>query len=239
MSLGSIPPIRAEGLTQRFAGTPVYAGVDLVVQAGETVALLGPNGAGKTTLLRVLALLLEPSAGSLRIFGAEAAAAPPALRQRIGYVGHESLCYPDLTAVENLDFYARLFAVPDAARRIAELLAWAGLEAAARRPVRVYSRGMSQRLALARALLHAPDMLLLDEPFTGLDAEAVEALRALLATLRAAGHAIVLTTHDLERVAPLASRIAVLHRGRLDWVHEGPAADTVVVAAAYRRVVTG
>ena len=232
------PAVRAEGLTRSFAGTPVLTGVDLTVHAGDAVALLGPNGAGKTTLLRILALLLRPAGGRLALFGVDAAAAPPALRRRIGYVGHESLCYPDLTAAENLAFYARLFDVPDASTRIAELLAWAGLEGAARRPLRVYSRGMGQRLALARALLHGPDLLLLDEPFSGLDAQAVEALQERLAALRAAGHAIVLTTHDLERAVPFATRVAVLQRGRVAWAHDGPA-EAVVVAAAYRVVATG
>ena len=231
-------PVRAEGVTRSYAGVPVLSGVDLVVRGGDAVALLGANGAGKTTLLRILALLLRPAGGRLSLFGTEARAAPPALRRRIGYVGHESLCYPDLTAAENLAFYARLFAVPDAATRIAELLAWAGLEAAAQRPVRVYSRGMGQRLALARALLHAPDLLLLDEPFAGLDAEAVVALQERLVALRSAGHAIVLTTHDLERAAPVATRLAVLHRGRIVWAHDGPA-EPVVIATAYQAVVTG
>src|SRR5690242_19045951 len=149
-------PVVAEGLVRTFAGAPVLAGVDLVVRPGEALGLLGPNGAGKTTLLRMLALLLRPTSGRLAIFGHEAGEAPPALRRRIGYVAHESHCYPDLTAAENLAFYARLFDVTDAPARIAELLAWAGLEAATSRPVRVYSRGMGQRLALARALLHRP-----------------------------------------------------------------------------------
>ncbi|HYR95724.1 MAG TPA: ATP-binding cassette domain-containing protein, partial [Candidatus Binatus sp.] len=121
------PPVLAEGLVRSFAGAPVLAGVDLVVRPGEALGILGPNGAGKTTLLRILALLLRPSGGRLAIFGRDALDAPPALRRRIGYLGHETLCYADLTAAENLAFYARLFDVPDAPARIAELLAWAGL----------------------------------------------------------------------------------------------------------------
>jgi len=231
-------PIRAEALGRTFGGVPVLAGVDLTVRAGDAIALLGPNGAGKTTLLRILALLMRASAGRLSVFGADAATAPPEVRRRIGYVGHESLCYPDLTAAENLGFYARLFDVPDAEARIRELVAWAGLEAVGRRPVRVYSRGMSQRLALARALLHRPELLLLDEPFSGLDAAAVGALQECLAALRLAGHAIVLTTHDVERAAPVATRVAVLHGGRIVWAHDG-APEPVVVAAAYRAAVSG
>jgi heme ABC exporter ATP-binding subunit CcmA len=232
------PPIVAEGLRRDFGGAPVLAGLDLTVDAGELVVLLGANGAGKTTLLRVLATLLRPSGGSLRIFGEDASRRPPAARRRLGHVGHESACYPDLTGQENLQFYAELHGVPDPAGRIADLLRWAGLVGAARRPVRVYSRGMAQRLALARALLHGPELLLLDEPFSGLDPAGTTRLQTLLAELRLSGHAIVLSTHDIERVAPAATRVAILHRGRIAWMQDG-AADAVVLAAAYDTVVTG
>src|SRR5262249_30751676 len=159
---------------------------------------------------------------------------PPALRRRIGYVGHESLCYADLTAAENLAFYARLFEVPDAPRRIADLIAWAGLEGAARRPVRLYSRGMGQRLALARALLHRPDLPLRDEPYGGLAPQAAEALGERLGELRDAGHAIVFTTHELDRAAPLATRFAILDRGRIASVHTERIADAAAVGDVYR-----
>jgi heme exporter protein A len=228
--------VHAEGLARDLAGVPVLRGVDLVVEPGEVVALLGANGAGKTTLLRVLALLLRPGGGRLTLFGVDARTAPPPLRHRIGWVGHESCCYPDLTAAENLTFWAELFGLPDPAARAAEQLAWAGLEHVARRPVRTFSRGMAQRLALARALLHAPDLLLLDEPYSGLDPEAVAALQTRLATLAAAGHAIVLTTHEIERAAPIATRLAILHRGRIAWTHRGQATHTIV-AAAYETIV--
>ena len=232
------PPIVARGLRRDFARVPVLAGVDLTVEAGELVVLLGPNGAGKTTLLRVLATLLRPSGGVLTLFGEDASRRPPAARRRLGHVGHESACYPDLTGRENLEFHAELHGVADPASRIAELLRWAGLEDAARRPVRVYSRGMAQRLALARALLHDPDLLLLDEPFTGLDPAAVRRLETLLAELRRSGHAIVLSTHDLDHVAAVATRVAMLHRGRIAWAQDWPS-DAVVLAAAYEAVVTG
>jgi heme ABC exporter ATP-binding subunit CcmA len=223
---------------REFGGLPVLAGIDLTVEAGELLVLLGSNGAGKTTLLRILATLLRPDAGRLTLFGEDASRRPPAARRRIGYLGHESACYPDLTGRENIAFHAELHGVPDAAARIAELLAWAGLDAAGDRPVRVYSRGMTQRLALARALVHGPELLLLDEPFTGLDAAATVRLAALLGELRRSGHAIVLSTHDLDRVATLATRVAILHRGRIAWAQDGPS-DVVVLAARYDAVVTG
>jgi heme exporter protein A len=231
------PAVSATGVRRSLAGTPVLDGVDLEVAPGDVVALLGPNGAGKTTLLRVLALLLRPSAGRLALFGIDATDAPPALRRRVGWVGHESACYPDLTAAENLSFYAELFHLDDRPRRVSDALTWSGLDAAGRRPVRAFSRGMSQRLALARAFLHAPDLLLLDEPFTGLDQEGVERLQEKLATLSRAGHAIILATHDLDRIHPLATSIAILHRGKIAWTHEGPAEKTIL-AKAWATVVT-
>ena len=231
------PPLRAEGVVRGFGGVRVLTGVDLTVEAGEVVVLLGPNGAGKTTLLRILALLLAPTGGRLVLFGTDATRAPAALRRRIGYAGHEICCYPDLSGAENLAFYAQLFGVAEPAARIARLLAWAGLDGVGRRPVRTFSRGMSQRLALARALLHEPDLLLLDEPFSGLDPDAVERLQQQLLELRAAGHSIVLATHDVDRAVPVASRLAILHRGRIAWAHEGRADDAAVIVAAYRTIV--
>jgi len=233
------PPIRATGLVRGFAGANVLAGVDLTVEAGELVALLGPNGAGKTTLLRVLATLLRPSGGVLALFGTDSRALAPAALRRIGYAGHDTACYADLTGAENLAFYAELFGLGDRAARVADALGWAGLEGAARRPVRTYSRGMHQRLALARALLHEPELVLLDEPFSGLDPDAAGRLVERLRTLRAAGVAIVLTTHDVERVATLATRTAILHRGRIAWTREGEAGDATVIVTAYQRVVIG
>jgi heme exporter protein A len=230
-------PVVAEGVRRTFGGVTVLGGVDLVVEGGECVALLGANGAGKTTLLRVLAMLLRPSGGRLSLFGEDAAARPAAVLRRIGYVGHESACYGDLTAVENLAFYADLYDLPDAGRRVEELLSWTELGRAAGRPVRTFSRGMVQRLALARALLHRPELLLLDEPFTGLDPHATAMLEALLAELRAAGHAIVLSTHDLPRATALASRVVLLHRGRIDWDGAAEPASGVAIAARFEALV--
>jgi heme ABC exporter ATP-binding subunit CcmA len=228
-----VTPVVAAGLRRTFAGLGVLAGVDLVVEGGECVALLGANGAGKTTLLRVLATLLRPSGGRLRLFGEDAALRPTAALRRIGYVGHESACYADLTAVENLAFYAELYDVPDPARRVAELVDWTGLGAAARRPVRTFSRGMAQRLALARALVHGPELLLLDEPFNGLDPQATAELETLLRALRTSGHAIVLSTHDVPRAAALATRVVMLHRGRIEW--SGAGGDPAVGVAIASR----
>lgn len=229
--------VEARGLTREYAGRPVLRGVELQVAGGEVVALLGPNGAGKTTLLRVFALLLRPNAGVLRVMGLDPRREPVRARRHVGYVGHESGCYEDLTAAENLSFHADLHGVGDPVRRVTELLVWAGLKDAAHRPVRTYSRGMQQRLALARALLHAPDLLLLDEPFTGLDRAGRDLLAHLLAALAGDGHTVVLSLHDPTPVAAVVTRAAILHRGRLTWVDGGSGGDPQAVAAAYDRVV--
>ncbi|HEX8954475.1 MAG TPA: ABC transporter ATP-binding protein, partial [Polyangia bacterium] len=165
--------VDARGLTKVYGRQRALAGVDLTLRAGEATALLGPNGAGKSTLVGILSTLVSPTAGSVRYGGADAAsAAQPEddeLRGAIGIIAHESHCYGDLTGHENLVFFARLYGVPDAHAAAERLLARVGLRDAARRAARTYSRGMLQRLALARALLHRPRLLLLDEPFTGLD----------------------------------------------------------------------
>jgi heme exporter protein A len=232
-------PVVAEGLQRAYGRTPVLAGIDLRVEGGECVALLGANGAGKTTLLRVLATLLRPSAGRLVLFGEDAIARPAAALRHLGYVGHESACYGDLTATENLAFYAELYRLTDAQRRVTELVAWAGLDGAARRPIRTFSRGMTQRLALARALLHRPELLLLDEPFNGLDPQATATLERLLHELRRAGHAIVLATHDVPRAAVIATRVAIVDRGRIAWSGDGGGEAGVAIAARFDAVVAG
>jgi heme exporter protein A len=185
----------------------------------------------------VLATLLRPSGGRLRLFGEDATTRAPAILRKIGWVGHESACYGDLTAGENLAFYADLYDVPDAGERVRGLVEWAGLGTAARRPVRTFSRGMTQRLALARALLHRPELLLLDEPFSGLDPQATASLETLLVELRQAGHAIVLSTHDVPRAASLATRAVMLHRGRIDWDGAIGEAGGVALAARFEAVV--
>jgi heme exporter protein A len=226
---GSEVAIAAHGVERRFGGVRALRGVDLEVAGGETLAVFGSNGAGKTTLLRILAGLLRPNAGDVRLFG-QVLPGEASLRRRIGVVGHETFIYGDLSATENLSYYARLYGVGPA--RGAELLAEVGLRDAAHRPARTYSRGMLQRLSLARAILHEPDLLLLDEPFTGLDALGGDVLAGVFARVRAAGATIVLTTHDFERGIEAATRAVVLHRGRIAW-----SADGVLPAASAMREI--
>ncbi|MFN2376750.1 MAG: heme ABC exporter ATP-binding protein CcmA [Candidatus Binatia bacterium] len=207
--------VSVRALERRFAAVPVLRRIDLDVQRGECVALFGPNGAGKSTLLRTLAGLLRADAGTVELFGVRLPA-DAALRRRIGYLGHDAFLYRDLDALENLAYYGRLFGVRDAGRA-AGLLAEVGLERFASRRVSTFSRGMLQRLGLARALLHEPELLLLDEPLTGLDPQGAELLSTILARLRSSGVTVLMATHDIARALESATRSVVLDRGRVGW----------------------
>jgi heme exporter protein A len=188
--------------------------VSLRCEAGEIVGLLGPNGAGKSTLLSIAAALLLPSAGTVR-YGEHDAHPTPSLRRRIGLVGHDLYLYPELTAAENLTFYARLHHLSDVERRVDAALARAHLTTRRADPVHGFSRGMRQRLTLERALLHEPRLVLLDEPFTGLDDASTSALVARLAELRTRGCIVLVATHDLEIIDGVIDRAVMLRDGRL------------------------
>jgi ABC-type multidrug transport system ATPase subunit len=202
-------------VSRHYGRRRALAKVSLECGGGEVLGLLGPNGAGKSTLLSILATLLSPSTGTVLYGDRTAADAGPALRARLGFLSHDLHLYPELTAGENLDFFARLYGLDGTADRVATALARAGLSERAGDAVSGFSRGMRQRLALERALLHEPRLLLLDEPFTGLDDASVAALVARLQELRAAGRIVVVVTHDLDVADRLLDRVAVLKDGRL------------------------
>jgi heme exporter protein A len=191
--------------------TPVLRGTDLAVSAGSRLALVGPNGAGKSTLLRVVAGLLRPTGGSVLIHGQPLAVDPWAARRAIGMVGHQAMLHPDLTARENLAVYARLYGLDRVAERVMAGLARVDLSHRADSRASTLSRGMTQRLALARALLHEPSILLLDEAESGLDARA----RDRLMTALDADRTVILATHDLAYVSEVATEVAFLNRGRI------------------------
>jgi len=205
--------IEVRRLIKRFGLKTVLRGLDFRVEQGEFVALLGPNGAGKTTFLRILASLSRPSLGEVRIAGYHLPNQSAAVRRRLGVVSHLPLLYGDLTAEENLRFYGRMYGLADLDRRIAEVLELVGLAARRRDLVRTFSRGMQQRLAIGRAVLHDPEVMLFDEPHTGLDQDACAMLDTVLREVAARGRTVVMTSHDLMRAADLASRFDVLSRG--------------------------
>lgn len=209
--------VETRELGRRFAGVAALRALDLTVGVGEAVAVFGPNGAGKSTLLRLLATLLRPSTGSLRLFARPVNDGGAAARRRIGFLSHQSFLYPDLTPTENLDFYARMFGVARATERVRALIDRVGLTGWAHRPVRTLSRGLEQRCALARALVHEPELLMLDEPFTGLDVDASAMLAAMLRETHANGTTLLMTTHDMARGFEVCRRAIILNRGRLVW----------------------
>ena len=226
------PAISARGLEKRFGFAVALAGIDLAVPPGRSLAVLGPNGAGKSTLLRLLAGLARPSAGTVEIAGRLAHGREA--RARVGLVGHATFLSPALTARENLVFAARLCGVAAPAARAAALLEEAELSAVADRPVGSFSRGMAQRVAIARALVHDPAVVLLDEPFTGLDRRSAERLAERLLRLRRLGRTLLLATHDVASAARLADAAIVLARGRIARESAGPldAADLERALAA-------
>jgi heme exporter protein A len=225
-------PVAARRLGKAMGGRAVLRRLDLNVAAGDTLAVIGENGAGKTTLLRLLSGALEPDFGTVSWFGQTVRSA--AVRRRIGVMGHRTFLYDGLTAKENLVHWGRLYRVPRPAERADALLAWCGLGRAAHRPAAQLSRGMAQRLSLARALLAEPDLLLLDEPETGLDADGRLLLGRTLAAHAGRGGAAVVASHDLAFLAGVAPHALCLGRGGAALLAEpGPQGEGW--AAALRR----
>lgn len=216
--------VQAIGLGKTLDDRHVLKGIDLSIDAGQYVVILGVNGAGKTTLLKMLATLAAPTAGELRLFGLSLPRHASAARARLGLIGHQSMLYRDLTARENLELFARLYGVPSPAKRANELLDIVGLLDRGNDPVKVFSRGMTQRVSIARALVHEPDLLLADEPFAGLDVPGTLAIERLLADLHRAGKSIVMVNHDIPQSLRLAERIIVLRAG---IIGEDKAADSI------------
>lgn len=200
-------------LVKRFGLKTVLRGLDFQVQPGEFVALLGPNGAGKTTFLRILASLSRPSLGEVEIAGYKLPHQAAQVRARLGVVSHLPLLYGDLSAEENLRFYASLYGFTNYQSRITEILEMVGLETRRHDLVRTFSRGMQQRLAIGRAILHNPDVMLFDEPYTGLDQDATSMLDQVLKVVAAQGRTVVMTSHDLSHAEELATRFDILSRG--------------------------
>jgi heme exporter protein A len=205
--------IKVHKLVKRFGSKIVLRGLDFEAHQGEFVAILGPNGAGKTTFLRILATLSRPTSGKVDVAGFSLPTQAASVRARLGVVSHLPLLYGDLTAEENLLFYGRMYGLKGLVSRIDEVIEIVGLSPRRRDMVRTFSRGMQQRLAIGRAILHDPNVILFDEPHTGLDQEACDMLDGLLRDVAGRGRTVVITSHDLVRIEDLATRFDVLSRG--------------------------
>ncbi len=215
MTTRTAPLIRCEHVSKRFGHKRVLRDISFTVAAGEVLSLLGANGSGKTTLLRIVSALDRPDEGEVWLGPVPLSSATDGIRRYIGVVAHAPLLYDRLTGLENLDFYARLYDLVKPQRRIEDLLRILELWRWRNESVRTYSRGMSQRLAIARALLHDPPVVILDEPDTGLDRDSIELLTALVAHLRLRGRAVLTTTHSLALAQRWSDRIYELRSGHL------------------------
>jgi len=224
--------IKVRKLVKAFGSRVVLRGINLDIAPGEFVTLLGANGAGKTTLMSIIATLGRATAGQVTIGGLDTHQHAAHIRRYIGLVSHKTLLYDDLSGEQNLRFYARMYDVPDPAARIETVLRQVGLWGRQKDPVRTYSRGMQQRLAIARAILHNPPILLLDEPDTGLDQQATSMLGDLLAAVGTSQRTVLMTTHNLERGLSLGSRVLVLANGKI--AHDSPR-DSVSVGELRER----
>ena len=237
MALGP-PRLEVEGLTRAFGARIALDQVGFKLEPGGFLVVLGPNGAGKTTLVRILARLARPLSGSVRLDGEDWLGAAPARQREVGLATHDTFLYDGLSALENLTFYATLYGLDDARGAAREGLAAMGLEHAAERRAGTLSRGEAQRLTIARALLHGPRLLLLDEPFAGLDPVAARRLSATLGEIHARGRTIVLTTHDLARAPESATRCLVLVDGEVRAEAPWEEMVTADLEEAYSRAVS-
>ena len=228
----AVPMVQLDQVEKWFGHTAALTGVSLTVAAGDFLVLLGRNGAGKSTLLRVIARLAKPNSGWVRVAGVDVRQNPEKIRQRLGFVAHSSYLYRNLTARENLRFFGRMYRLDNLESRIQKALDWVGLSDSADRGVLGFSRGMQQRLAIARATLHQPDLLLMDEPFSGLDLEASELLAGWMQEFVRQGKTIIMATHDLEQGLRLVNRWVFVDRGR---IAEELSGDYAVVREEYKK----
>lgn len=214
--------IEIQGLTKSFGNQIALRGINLKVKEEEFLTIFGPNGSGKTTLIRVLSTISKPSSGSARVAGFELGDSALEIRRRIGMVTHQTFLYDDLTAYENLKFYGRMYDAPKLEERIHEVITKFGLTSRLHDRVRTLSRGMQQRLSLARAMIHRPQVLLLDEPETGLDQNAAAMLREVIDTLSARERTVIMTTHRLEYGFNLGNHVVIMAEGRIAYESKKP-----------------
>lgn len=207
--------ISVSQLTKAFGNHYALRGISFQVEKGEFLTIFGPNGAGKSTLIRILSTITKATSGDVTVAGFSLQRQPEKIRSQIGVIAHQTFLYEDLTAEENLRFYGKLYEVANLTEKIESIIEEVGLGLRRRDRVRTFSRGMQQRLSIARAMLHDPALLLLDEPYTGLDQHASEMLTGWLKRLSSSERTTLMVTHDLERGLDMADRVAILSSGRL------------------------
>jgi ABC-type multidrug transport system ATPase subunit len=215
MSESSTRAIEVRRLEKSFGEHRALRGIDLMVSRGECLVILGPNGAGKTTLLKILSTLMKPSAGSVWLDGIDIRDKPVQIRRKISLVSHQTFLYDDLTVLENLRFYGKMYDIADLEKRIREVTAWAQLESRLHDRAGTLSRGLQQRASIARAVLHNPSILFLDEPEVGLDPQSSAMVRDVLDSTNSGSRTVVMATHNLERGLELADSVVIIDRGKI------------------------
>lgn len=225
--------IEVTGLTKSYGHHLALRGIDLKVREGESVVIFGPNGAGKTTLIKALATIIKPSSGTVLIDGLNLENKAEDMRRRIGVVTHHTFLYSHLTAYENLDFYSRLYDIPNRRERIQEVAALVEMTARLHDRIDSLSRGMQQRFSIARSLLHQPSIMLLDEPETGLDQRAISILWSALPTGETGKRTVILTTHNLERGFELGDRLIILDKGKIAYEGSRPTLNLTSLKEVY------
>jgi heme exporter protein A len=209
--------IEVQGLTKSFGYHPALRGINLQVGRGERLVIFGPNGAGKTTLVKILSMLVKPSSGNVWLDGVNIRDKPAQVRRKIGLVGHHTFLYDNLTVYENLKFYGRMYGVSNLEQRIREVTSWTQLETRQHDRVGTLSHGLQQRASLARAALHSPSIMLLDEPEAGLDPQASSVVNDVMSNAGAGGLTVVMVTHNLERGLELGDSIVILNKGKVAY----------------------
>jgi len=227
--------IEVEGLGKSFGNHRALTGIDLKVGSGEHVTVFGPNGAGKTTLIKVLSTLMKPSAGTVRLDGSDISKAPTEVRRKIGLVAHQTFLYDDLTVYENLKFYGKMYDVVNLEEQVHDVVRWVRLEARLHDRVGTLSRGMQQRISIARAVIHNPSIVLLDEPEVGLDPHAIVMVREVLDSLSAGERTVVMTTHNLEQGIEMSDRVVILDKGRIVYQEQKDRIDIATFRETYDR----
>ena len=227
--------IEVRGLTKSFGDHHALRGIDLRVSQGEHLVIFGPNGAGKTTLVKILSTLAKPSSGNVWLDGIDIRDEAAEIRRKISLVGHQTFLYDDLTIYENLKFYGKMYDIADLEKRIREVISWVQLESRLHDRVGTLSRGLQQRASIARAVLHNPSILFLDEPEVGLDPHASTVIRDVLGSINSGSRTVVMTTHNLERGLELSDSVIILDRGKVVYQVSKHEADTVNFQRVYDR----